>query len=154
MVVKFKKLSNTAKIPQYMSEFAAGMDICADINEPVIVNPGEVVNIGTGLAMEMERQFGDDTNHNFAAFIFGRSGLGIKHGIHPANAVGVIDSDYRGEIRVGLCNVSKIPYMIQPGERIAQIVIMPVLHRPVIEETDELSSTSRSDGGFGSTGKV
>jgi dUTP pyrophosphatase len=84
--------------------------------------------------------------------VFGRSGLGIKHGLTPSNAVGVIDSDYRGEIMVGLSNHSDADYTIQPGERIAQLVIVPVF-TPEIEEADELSETERSGGGFGSTGK-
>lgn len=99
----------------------------------------------TGIAIELP-------DNTCAAFLYARSGLGVKHGICLSNGVGVIDSDYRGEICVGLCNVSDKPYVIEPDERIAQMVIAPVL-TPEIVETTELSDTQRGEGGFGSTGR-
>ena len=101
MIVKFKKLDRNARIPEYMSDTAAGMDLYTTIKTPVCIHPGGLEYFPTGLAMEMTPEE-KDGNTNFAAFEFGRSGLGCRHGIHPANAVGVIDSDYRGEITVGL----------------------------------------------------
>ena len=102
------------------------------------------VKIPTGLAMAIEP--------GYAGFVFARSGLGIKHGIVPANCVGVIDSDYRGEVIVGLYNHTDEPFVVEPGDRIAQLVLLPV-HIPEIEECDELGETSRGEGGFGSTGR-
>lgn len=152
MIVKFKKLDRNAKIPKYMSDTAAGMDLYTTIKTPVCIHPGGLEYFPTGLAMEMTPEE-KDGNTNFAAFVFGRSGLGCRHGIHPANAVGVIDSDYRGEITVGLCNVSKRSYIINPGDRIAQLVIMPVITPTAVIETETLSDTERGKNGFGSTGK-
>ena len=105
-----------------------------------------LAKIPTGIAIELPR--GD-----FAAFLFARSGLGVKHGITLSNSVGVVDSDYRGEICVGLCNVSDKPYTIQPNERIAQMVVMPVVLADFIQ-ADELSDTQRGEGGFGSSGRL
>ena len=102
------------------------------------------VKIPTGLAMAIEP--------GYAGFVFARSGLGIKHGIVPANCVGVIDSDYRGEVIVGLYNHTDEPFVVEPGDRIAQLVLLPV-HTPEIEECAELGETSRGEGGFGSTGR-
>lgn len=152
MIVKIKKLTQTAKMPEYMSDTAAGMDLYADINVPICIHPGGLEQIKTGLAIELipEKK---DGNTNFATLVFGRNGLGCKQGIHPANAVGVIDSDYRGEITVGLCNVSNKSYIIQPGERFAQLVIIPVITPTAVIETDTLSDTERGKNGFGSTGK-
>ena len=101
--------------------------------------------IPTGIAIALP-------SAGYVALVFARSGLGIKHGIAPANCVGVIDSDYRGEICVGLCNLGTQPYEIQPGERIAQLVVMPVCPLPV-QEAAELDQTQRGAGGFGSTGR-
>ena len=106
--------------------------------------PGKIAKIPVGIAIEL-------ADSGLAAFLFARSGLGVKHGITLANSVGVVDSDYRGEICVGLCNISDEPYTIQPQERIAQMVIMPVVCAQFIE-SDTLSSTARNTGGFGSTG--
>lgn len=143
--LNFTKLSEDAIIPKRATSGSAGLDLCACTNECVRLNPGEHKLIHTGLAIELP-------NNGFAAFIFGRSGLGIKHGITLSNSVGVIDSDYRGEICVGLCNLGNEPYEINHGERIAQMVIMRVeTPAPILVEA--LADTRRGAGGFGSTGK-
>ena len=143
---KIKKLRDNAKIPFRATEGSAGMDLYACIDEPVTLGGGEKAVIPTGIAIELP-------SGELAAFVFARSGLAIKHGIGLLNSVGVIDSDYRGEICVGLINQLKEPYAIQPNERIAQLVIMPVsLIAPV--EAESLDETERGAGGFGSTGKV
>ena len=145
-VVKIKKLRENAVIPKRATEGSAGADLYACIDEPVELAPGGLVRIPAGIAIELE-------NNGLAAFLFARSGLGVKHGITLANSVGVVDSDYRGEICVGLCNVSDKPYTIQPGERIAQMVIMPVACAQFVQ-ADELGSTERGEGGFGSSGRL
>lgn len=144
--VKIKKINKNAVIPARATLGSAGADLYACMEEAVTIKPNELVKIPTGIAIEL------DTN-NMAAFIFARSGLGVNHGICLSNGVGVIDSDYRGEICVGLCNVSNKEYKIMPGERIAQMVIMPVVCAE-FEETNELSKTDRGDKGFGSSGKM
>lgn len=144
MELKIKKLRENAKIPFRATEGSAGMDLYACIDEPITLEAGEKAVIPTGIAIALP-------SPELGAFIFARSGLAIKHGIGLLNSVGVIDSDYRGEVCVGLINQLKEPYTIQPDERIAQMVIMPVsLIRPV--EVDELDETERGTGGFGSTG--
>ena len=143
--VKVKRLNDNAVLPKRATEGSAGADLYACINEPVTIAPGQLVKIPTGIAIELE-------SNELAAFLFARSGLGVKHGITLSNSVGVVDSDYRGEVCVGLCNVSSEPYTIQPNERIAQMVIMPVACSGFIE-VSELGDTSRGAGGFGSTGK-
>ena len=143
--VKVKRLNDNAVLPKRATEGSAGADLYACINEPVMIAPGQLVKIPTGIAIELE-------SNELAAFLFARSGLGVKHGITLSNSVGVVDSDYRGEVCVGLCNVSSEPYTIQPNERIAQMVIMPVACAGCIE-VSELGDTSRGAGGFGSTGK-
>lgn len=145
-IVKVKKLNENAVVPKRATEGSAGADLYACINEPVTLKPGELVKIPTGIAIELE-------DSSLAAFLFARSGLGVKHGITLSNSVGVVDSDYRGEICVGLCNVSSEAYTIQPGERVAQMVIMPVVNAEFVQ-ADELGSTERGDGGFGSSGKL
>ena len=144
--VKIKKLSENAVIPTKATAGSAGSDLYACIDEAVTIRPGEPVKIPTGIAIEIGES-------ELAAFIFARSGLGVKHGICLSNGVGVIDSDYRGEICVGLCNVSNREYTVMPGERIAQMVIMPVICAE-FEETEILSGTDRGDGGLGSSGKM
>lgn len=144
MELKIKKVNKNAKIPKIATSGAAGMDLYACIDEKITLEPQKLVMIPTGIAIELP-------DSSVAAFIYARSGLGIKHGICLANGVGVVDSDYRGEICVGLCNVSDKPYTIEPFERIAQMVIAPVIV-PDIVETEELSDTKRGTGGFGSTG--
>lgn len=145
MEIKIKKLRETARIPVRATDGAAGMDLYACIDAPVTLAPGKLAVIPTGIAVELP-------DNSCAAFLYARSGLGVKHGICLANGVGVVDSDYRGEVCVGLCNVSDTPYTVAPGERVAQMVIAPVL-TPVITEADELGGTARGAGGFGSTGQ-
>ena len=145
MVIKVKKINEKAVVPQRATEGSAGADLFACIDEPVEIKPGEIKVIKTGIAIEI-------SDKNYAAFVYARSGLGIKHGICLANGVGVIDSDYRGEIWVGLCNISQTSYTVEPGERVAQMVIMPV-DCAVYEEVIDINSTERGTGGFGSTGK-
>jgi len=142
--IRVKKLSPKAILPTYGSAEAAGADLYACLEEPVTVAPGETVWIPTGIAMEVPR--------GCAGLVYARSSLGVKRGLAPANKVGVIDSDYRGEIRVVLLNHGKEPQTLAHGERVAQFVITPVL-TPAYEEVAELSDTQRGVGGFGSTGK-
>ncbi len=142
--VKVKKLRPSAVIPKIATDGSAAADLCAAIDEAVTVLPGQSTIIPIGIAISVPK--------GYAAFIFARSGLGIKHGIVPRNCVGVIDSDYRGEVCVGLQNHSDKEYKIEPGDRIAQMAIMPVMPA-VFTETEELSDTERGTGGFGSTGK-
>lgn len=143
--LKIKKLRENAKIPLRATGGSAGMDLYACIDEPVTIGGGEKAVIPTGIAIAL-------SSPELGAFIFARSGLAIKHGIGLLNSVGVIDSDYRGEVCVGLINQLKEPYTIQPQERIAQMVIMPVSLIPPVE-VEELDDTERGTGGFGSTGK-
>ncbi len=149
MIVKFKKLNPSIGVtipePSYATAGAAGIDLAASIEEPVIVHPQQRVMIPTGLAVEMP-------DNNMAGFVFPRSGLAAKHGISMANAVGVIDSDYKGEIICPVQNTGDEPYEIRPGDRIAQLVFIPVL-KIDIEYTDQLTNTERGKGGFGSTGR-
>ena len=144
MKVSVKKLRENATIPTRGSEQAAGYDLYACIDAAVTIKPHTTEKIGTGLAFAVPDGY-------FGA-IFARSGLAAKQGLRPANCVGVADSDYRGEVCVGLCNVSDKPYVIEPDERVAQMVIAPVL-TPEIVEVEELSDTNRGAGGFGSTGR-
>ena len=141
--IRVKKLNPTAKLPTYGSVEAAGADLYACLEEVVTVAPGESAFIPTGIAMEVPV--------GCAGLIYARSGLACKRGLAPANKVGVIDSDYRGQIVVVLHNHGKEPQTIENGERIAQMVITPVLTPPYVE-TDELSDSDRGCGGFGSTG--
>lgn len=141
--INFKKLDNRATVPTYGSEFSAGADLYAVCDGDITIPCGKTVMIHTCLAMEIPEGFG--------GFIFARSGLASKKGLAPANKVGVVDSDYRGEIMVALHNHSDEDQTISHGERIAQLVIMPYLAADFIE-CDELSDTIRGQGGFGSTG--
>ena len=142
--VAVKKLRENAVIPTYGSEYAAGADLYACIDEIAEFEPGETRLIPTGLAMEIPI--------GYAGLIYARSGLASKKGLAPANKVGVVDADYRGEIMVALHNHSTEKKSIEPKERIAQLVIAPYL-TAVFNETDELNDTVRGDGGFGSTGR-
>lgn len=144
-VLKIKKLRDDAKIPFRATDGSAGMDLYACIDEAVEIMPHEIRVIPTGIAIELE-------SADYVAYIYARSGLAIKNGIAPANCVGVIDSDYRGEVCVGLLNQTEKVFTVNPEERIAQMVISPVI-LPTIEVVDELSNTQRGAGGFGSTGK-
>ena len=143
-VLKIKKLRENAVIPKRGTGGSAGMDLYACIDEEITLKPQNLVMIPTGIAIELPSE-------NYMANIYSRSGLGVKHGITLSNGVGVVDSDYRGEVCVGLCNVSNEPYTINPDERICQMVIAPVL-LPQITEVSELGDTERGEGGFGSTG--
>ena len=145
MILKILRLEHNKYVPEYKTQGAAGMDLCAAISEPVTLQPLERKLIPTGLKIELE--------HGYEAQIRPRSGLSIKHGISLINCVGTIDEDYRGEVCVGLVNISNEPYTIQPDERIAQMVIARY-EQAQIEVVIELSDTQRGEGGFGSTGKV
>lgn len=142
--IKVKKLKPKAMLPSYGSVDAAGADLYACLEEPVTVAPGATVFIPTGLSMELPQ--------GTAGLIYARSGLACKRGLAPANKVGVIDSDYRGEFIVALHNHGSQPQTVEHGERVAQLVITPVL-TPGFEEVSDLSDTFRGSGGFGSTGK-
>jgi len=142
--VNIKKLNENAVLPAYGSQSAAGADLYACIEQPVTILPGETKFIKTGIAMEIPE--------GFVGLIYARSGLACKKGLAPANKVGVIDADYRGEIIAALYNHSKEPVTIEHGERIAQIVITPYLRADFLE-VEELSDTVRGEGGFGSTGR-
>ena len=142
--VNIKKLHENALIPTYGTEYAAGADLYACMDEAVTINPGETAFIKTGLAMEVPV--------GYAGLIYARSGLACKKGLAPANKVGVIDSDYRGEIMVALHNHSNEAVLVESGERIAQLVITPYIVA-VFNQVDELEDTVRGEGGFGSTGR-
>lgn len=143
-VLKIKRLENNQILPEYKTDGAAGMDLCAAISDNVELKPLERKLIPTGLKIELE--------HGYEAQIRPRSGLSIKHGITLINCVGTIDEDYRGEVCVPVVNISNETYTIQPQERIAQMVISRV-EQAKIEVVTELSDTERGVGGFGSTGK-
>lgn len=142
--IRVKKLDPRAILPTYGSAEAAGADLYACLTEPLTIHPGEVAWITTGIALEIPK--------GCAGLVYARSGLACKRGLAPANKVGVIDSDYRGEIKVVLLNHGKEDQVIAHGERIAQFVITPVL-TTVYEEVTELDNTERGVSGFGSTGK-
>lgn len=148
--VKIKLLSDTAKLPTYGSELAAGADLYADLKplssleEPLYIGPHETVKIGTGIACELPE--------GYCALIFARSGLATKLGLRPANCVGLCDEDYRGEYIVAIHNDSEVERIIEPGERIAQVVFMPYVQAN-FEANDELNDTERGSGGFGSSGR-
>ena len=143
--INIKKLDKSATLPTYGSDFAAGADLYALIESNVEFQPGETILIHTGIAMEIPE--------GYAGLIYARSGLASKKGLAPANKVGVVDADYRGEIMVALHNHSSVPVSIEPNERIAQLVITPFL-KAIYNEVDELNETVRGAGGFGSTGKL
>lgn len=142
--IRVKILRNGAKLPTYGSPEAAGADLYACLESAVTIRPGETAFIPTGIAMEVPK--------NCAGLVYARSGLACKQGLAPANKVGVVDSDYRGEITVVLHNHGCVAQTVENGQRIAQMVITPVL-TPPYEEAQELSDTNRGQGGFGSTGK-
>ncbi len=141
--VNIKKLKPNAAIPTYGSSYAAGADLYSCIDSAIVIEPGQTVLVPTGLAMELPI--------GFAGLIYARSGLASKKGLAPANKVGVIDSDYRGEVMVALHNHSQAAAAIEPGERIAQLVITPYI-QGIFNEVDVLDDTERGTGGFGSTG--
>ena len=139
------KIGKEIPAPFYASAGAAAMDLCACVDGLVTVEPRALVSIPTGIAIALP-------SAEYVALVFARSGLGIKHGITLSNGVGVIDSDYRGEIRVGLTNLSDTAYTVAPGDRIAQLAVMPVVQAR-LQVCDSLDETERGQGGFGSTGK-
>ena len=144
MVLKLKKVRPEAQLPQRQTEGAAGYDLCACLEAPVTLAPGEGFSFPTGFAAEIPQ--------GLVGLVFCRSGLGVKYGVSLPNCVGVIDSDYRGEVLVGLQNAGSADYIVQPGDRIAQLMIAPVIQADV-RLVDGLDETQRGAGGFGSTGK-
>lgn len=148
MNIKVCKINDKAKLPTRGSEQAAGYDLCAcfpeNWGERLVIQPNETIKVGTGLTMELPEGY-------FGA-IFARSGLSIKQGLRPANCVGVVDSDYRGEYIVALHNDSDYEQRIYNGDRIAQLVLLPY-QTMNFQEVNSLSETDRGSGGFGSTGK-
>ncbi len=142
--IRVKLLRDGARLPAYGSAEAAGADLYACLEAPVTIGPGETAFLPTGIALEVPK--------GCAGLIYARSGLACKRGLAPANKVGVVDSDYRGEILVALHNHGATPQTIESGQRIAQLIITPVL-TPPYAQAPELSDTKRSGGGFGSTGK-
>ena len=143
MQIKVKKLVSGAHMPTYGTDFSAGADLYALPGENVLIPKGETRFIRTGLSFEIPE--------GYAGFVYARSGLSCRQGVAPANKVGVIDADYRGEVRIALYNQSREDFSLQGGERIAQIVFAPVMHVK-FEEAEHLSDTARGEGGFGSTG--
>lgn len=144
MKIAVKKLSPHARLPVYGSDFAAGADLYALAEEPIVIDPGETKIVSTGIALEIPEGYG--------GFLYARSGLATKSGLAPANKVGVIDADYRGEVMVALHNHSSESRTVKDGDRIAQLVIAPFLKGEFFE-AEELSDSVRGAGGFGSTGK-
>ena len=149
MELKFKalnpKIGREIPLPQFATPGSAAMDLRACIDRPVTIRAGERTVVPTGLAMALP-------SADYVALLFARSGLGIRKGVCLSNGVGVIDSDYRGEIGVGLVNLGREPYTVQPGDRIAQLMVVPV-ERPTVSLVEDLDDTSRGSGGFGSTGR-
>lgn len=145
MILEFCKTDSRAKTPFRATEGSAGYDLYALLEQPITIAPGERVRIGTGIAISIP-------SSEYAAFVYARSGIATKHGIIPANCVGVIDSDYRGEILVTLTNIGKDQYTVEPFERIAQMILAPVC-LPELREVPMLDATERGTDGFGSTGK-
>lgn len=144
MIVKIKKLNDRAIIPSYATDYAAGADLYSAMEEDILIKANETVMIKTGLSIEVPS--------GYAAFVYARSGIAFKFGIAPSNKVGVIDSDYRGEIMVALHNHSNKDYIVEKGERIAQMIIAPYIKANFVL-TDTLEETERAEKGFGSTGK-
>ena len=149
MELKFKalnpKIGREIPLPQFATPGSAAMDLRACIDRPVTIRAGERTVVPTGLAMALP-------SADYVALLFARSGLGLRKGVCLSNGVGVIDSDYRGEIGVGLVNLSQEAYTVQPGDRIAQLMVVPV-ERPTVSLVEDLDDTSRGSGGFGSTGR-
>lgn len=143
--IKIKRLRKGAKLPTRGSAGAAGLDLYACIEKPVTIEPRGLYKIPTGVAIALP-------DVGTVALIFARSGLGVNHGVSLPNAVGVVDSDYRGELIVGIGNTGEKPYVLSPGERFAQLVVLPVFQTELIE-TEDLGETARGAGAFGSTGR-
>ncbi len=144
MKLNVKKLDERAIIPTYGTEYSAGADLYAILDGAIEIAPHTTEMLSTGLAVEIPE--------GYCGLIFARSSLGAKRGLAPANKVGVIDADYRGEVKVALHNHKDTPARVEPGERVAQLAIVPFL-RAEFEEAEELSDTVRGIGGFGSTGR-
>jgi len=142
--VKIKIVRPGASLPSKATSGSAAFDVCVWPDAPVTIGVGEIVSLPTGIAMEPDRE-------DVAALMLGRSGLGAKHGITLANSVGLIDSDYRGEMRVTLINRGSAPFVVNPGDRVAQLMFVPV-YAAALTFADELGDTERGAGGFGSTG--
>ena len=142
--LQIMRLKPTAISPERKTTGSVGYDISACLEGEITISPGETRMIGSGIVIALEQ--------GYAAFLYARSGLGIKQGIIPANCVGVIDSDYRGEVIVGLKNTSEVPFKVNDGDRIAQMVIAKC-EIPEIQVCESLDETTRGDGGFGSTGE-
>jgi len=145
MTIKIQKLREMAALPAYQSPAAAGADLCAAIDEPLTLSPMGRALVPTGIAAEPDTP-------DCVLLIAARSGLAVKKGVTLSNGIGVVDADYRGEIRVGLVNLGSEPVTIVPGERIAQLLVMPIL-RPTYQQASALGETDRGAGGFGSTGR-
>ena len=141
--LELKRLRPSAVLPAYQTELAAGLDLAADLDAPVTIEPGAIVLIPCGFAMALPP--------GFEAQVRPRSGLATKHGISMPNAPGTIDADYRGEVKVPLINLGRAPFVVEPGTRIAQMVIARV-ERAEVKEVEALTDTARGAGGFGSTG--
>ncbi len=141
--VKIKYLSDKATEPRYATDGSLGMDLSAALSEPVVIKPGERVAVPTGIAIQIPDGWG--------AFVFPRSGLSLKSGITMCNCVGVIDTDYTGELKAAVINVSDKEFTVNSGDRIAQLVFLPV-EKARLVSAEELDNTDRGDGGFGSTG--
>ena len=144
-VVKYKKLDERAVVPAYATAGAAAADLCGALDEPLTLAPMQRTLVPTGLAIELP-------GPECVALVYARSGLSIKHGRGVANGVGVVDSDYRGELKVPMVNLGAEAYTIQPGERVAQLCIAPV-YTAAFVPAEELGDTQRGAGGFGSTGR-
>ena len=140
-----EKIGREIPLPHFATGGAACMDLCACMDESITLNAGERHLVPTGIAIALP-------SAEYVALVFARSGLGIKKGVCLSNGVGVIDSDYRGEIGVGLVNLGDAPYTVQPGDRIAQLMVVPVV-QPTLTVVDTLDDTERGAGGFGSTGR-
>lgn len=139
-----KRIGDTIPLPTYATDGSAGLDLRACLDEPLELKPGHSVLINTGIAIHLE-------DPNYAATILPRSGLGHKHGIVLGNLVGLIDSDYQGPLKVSCWNRGSASYIVQPGDRIAQLMIVPVV-RPALKIVEEFVPTLRGEGGFGSSG--
>ena len=144
MNINIKRLSETAKLPERGSAYAAGYDLFADLQEAIEIKPHETYMINTGVAMEIPE--------GYWGGVFARSGLSAKEGLRPANCVGVVDADYRGPVCVALHNDGEVSRTVVPGQKVAQLVVVPFL-AVEFDEVEELSDTVRGAGGFGSTGK-
>ena len=146
MKIRVKKLREGARLPCSQTALSAAADLYACLDAPLTVYPGQRAKIPTGIAMEYE-------DENVAAVICSRSGLSAKHGISLTNGIGLIDPDYRGELLVSVVNLSDVPYTFGDGDRIAQLLLLPIV-RGEFEEAESLGQTERGEGGFGSTGRA